>query len=316
MLGVGSFGYVRLASHRDSGTGEERVLALKAMRKDHLVKKRQVGHVLNERWVGQALHHPFVCTLISTYQDEAHLYMLTEALMGGELFSLLCTYDTFDAPTARFYLAQVVCAFESLGNVLGVVYRDLKPENLLLDSQGYIRLVDFGFAKQVDDGVTFTLCGTPEYISPEMVTNRGHGLGCDWWATGVLLYEVLTGTTPFAHDSTMEVYTRIVQCSYAVPADVPMPAADLISQLLEPSVAARLGCLKRGPAGVKEHPFFYQIDWERLVAKAYKAPWVPQLANGTDTYYFDEYGDKTPWDNEDLSDVRLSAVELAMFNEF
>ena len=316
MLGVGSFGYVRLALHRDSDTDEERVLALKAMRKDHLVKKRQVGHVLNERWVGQALHHPFVCTLISTYQDEEHLYMLTEALMGGELFSLLCTYDTFDAPTARFYLAQVVCAFEYLGNVLGVVYRDLKPENLLFDSQGYIRLVDFGFAKQVDDGVTFTLCGTPEYISPEMVTNRGHGLGCDWWATGVLLYEMLTGSTPFAHDSTMEMYTRIVQCSYAVPADVPMAAADLISQLLEPSVAARLGCLKRGPAGVKKHPFFYQIDWERLVAKALKAPWVPQLANGTDTYYFDEYGNKTPWDNEDLSDVRLSAFELAMLNEF
>lgn len=108
VLGVGSFGYVRLALHRD-GAGKERVLALKAMRKDHLVKKRQVQHVLNERWVGQALQHPFLCTLLSTYQDDAHLYMLTEALMGGELFSLLCAYETLEATTARFYLAQVAC---------------------------------------------------------------------------------------------------------------------------------------------------------------------------------------------------------------
>ena len=133
----------------------------------------------------------------------------------------------------------------------------------------------------------------------------------------MLRFEMLTGNTPFAHDSVMEVYTRIVQCNYVTPSGVPVPAADLISQLLEPSVAARLGCLKRGPAGVKEHPFFYKIDWELLVAKRLTAPWVPLLANGTDTSNFDEYGaNETPWAQEDLSGVRLSAVELAMFNEF
>lgn len=147
--------------------------------------------------------------------------------------------------------------------------------------------------------------------------NKGHGLACDWWACGVLLYEMLSGGTPFAHPSMMEIYKKVVQRDLEMPEHVPRPAADLIDQLLTVSVPTRLGCRQAGAAEVKEHAFFFALQWSELLAKRLEAPWVPSLSSEEDTSNFDEYDvDETPWAGEDLSSIELTRDVMSAFVDF
>ena len=152
------------------------------MRKRQLIEMKQVEHVINEKQLLGLANHPFVISLAASYQDGVELYMLLELSLGGELFTRLRDYHRFEESTARFYAASVVSAFAHLHD-LSIAYRDLKPENLLLDTKGYMKLCDFGFAKMVTDGRTFTLCGTPEYLAPEIISNVGHSMAVDWWGS-------------------------------------------------------------------------------------------------------------------------------------
>ena len=181
-----------------------------------MVATKQQSHVLNEKRILASTDHPFVLRLMATYQDEGELYMLLELALGGELFSLLAKRAPLSDKDARFYASQVVSIFNYMHG-LKVIYRDLKPENLLLDEFGYLKMVDFGFAKILHDR-TWTLCGTPEYLAPEIILNKGHGYGADWWCVGILTYECLMGTTPFVASDPMEGYRKIV-----TPAPAPRP---------------------------------------------------------------------------------------------
>lgn len=181
-----------------------------------MIKLKQIDHVRHERAIlGEVSGHPFITNLLASFSDRESLYLLLDYVPGGELFSYLRKFRRFDEKMARFYAAEIVLVLEYLHEQQGgVAYRDLKPENLLLDEEGHIKLVDFGFAKRLggQDGAseTYTLCGTPEYLAPEVIHNKGHTTAVDWWALGILIYEFLTGYPPFWHQNPIEIYKQYV----------------------------------------------------------------------------------------------------------
>lgn len=210
--------------------------------------------------------------------------MLLEYVQGGELFSHLRRAGRFSPDVSRFYIANLVLALEHLHS-LDIIYRDLKPENLLIDSTGYLKITDFGFAKHVTDR-TYTLCGTPEYLAPEIVspaserpgpasltanthqiTATGHGSAADYWALGVLAYELLAGYPPFFADSPLEIYERILQNKFSFPPHIDFVARDLIKRLLTADLSKRLGNLKNGARDVKNHRWFEGVDWAAVERK-------------------------------------------------
>ena len=245
---------------------------------------------------------------MSVRQDEGELYMLEELALGGELFSVLAKRAPLFDGYAQFYIASVVSMFSYMHS-LRVVYRDLKPENLLLDAQGYLKLVDFGFAKVLIDR-TWTLCGTPEYLAPEIVLNKGHGFAADWWCVGILAFECLTGTTPFVSNDPMEAYRKIVKGRVPWPAQLTTNARDFIDRLLCVDPSHRLGSFKGGSKDVRNHGWFDGLDFKCLEAKQLAAPYVPKIKHALDDSNFDTYVD------DGIMDYPQEDFPRDMFEEF
>jgi cGMP-dependent protein kinase len=303
-IGTGTFGRVILVRHRPTN----QAFALKCMQKVNIVETHQQKNVLYEKGIIAECNHPFILKLFETYSDQNQLYMLFELVQGGELWSLLYEKSfrvpkgvcgSFDLPAVRFYAGIVAESLRYLQS-LGVAYRDLKPENLVIDSMGYLKVVDFGFAKHVPyykNGVlqerSFTLCGTPEYLAPELVLNKGHGKAVDHWALGCLIYELIVGRTPFQHNNQNKIFETILQGRSQIkfPPKFDIDAKDLVMKLLEPNPALRLGSLAGGMQDVLDHPFFTKakFDWNALVKKTMKAPYVPAIKDEFDTTNFDAY---------------------------
>jgi len=289
ILGVGTFGKVWLVSHKKSG----HPYALKMLNKREIIGHHQVEGVIREKNIMTSIDHPFVVNLICTFQDDRHLYMLIELVQGGELFSVIHTETRDGIPNAnsRFYAA---CILESLAHLhhRHITYRDLKPENILIDAMGYCVLVDLGFAKIVMDK-TYTLCGTPEYLAPEIILSKGHDKGVDYWAFGVLIYEMLVGRSPFYSYGTDQVslFKRIVQVKYSFPPGgvVNEVAQDLIQRLIVRRQSNRFGCLARADMDIRDHAWFGVITTEKLLKKQIPAPWVPQIKDPLDASHFDSY---------------------------
>lgn len=272
-LGTGTFGRVYLARYRSV----PKYFALKSLRKVDVMRLKQVDHAQNERSLLSRINHPFIIKLYSAMQDHRFLYMLMEYAPGGELFHYLRRSGRLDISAARFYIAELVLAIEYLHSY-DIVYRDLKPENLLLDADGHLKLADFGFAKIVPN-FTYTLCGTPEYLAPEIILGGGYGRSVDWWALGVLLYEILTGNPPFNGSTPTAVYEKTLQGRIYFPSYLCTAAQDLLSGLLCSDVSRRLGCSERGAQDVKEMPFFAGISWDLVYQRAYRPPILPQMGN-------------------------------------
>ena len=251
--------------------------AMKVLRKSEVVRLKQVEHVNSERDILERVRHPFVVELYATYQDSINAYMLLSYIPGGELFSHLRRAGRFSADVTRFYLASIVLAIEYL-HARDIIYRDLKPENLLLDRVGYLRIADFGFAKVVEDR-TFTLCGTPEYLAPEIVLSQGHGKAVDWWALGILAFEMLAGYPPFFDDHPLGIYEKVLRNEIAFPSHIDPYAKDLIRGLLTADRSKRLGNLRGGAKDVMSHAWFAGVDWGSLERKEIGAPIVPRVAS-------------------------------------
>jgi serine/threonine protein kinase len=235
---------------------------LKVLRKSEITRLRQVEHVNAERYILSRVQYPFIVELFATFQDSLNVYMLMSYVPGGELFTHLRRAGRFSPDVTRFYLANITLALKYLHS-FNIIYRDLKPENLLLDSRGYLRLTDFGFSKIVDDR-TWTLCGTPDYLAPEIIQNDGHGKAADWWACGVLAYEMMVGHPPFYDESAYGIYEKILRGHIHWPRSMDSLSKGLVKAFLTPDRSERLGNMNRGPQEVLEHPWFRGVDWESL----------------------------------------------------
>ncbi|TFK67914.1 kinase-like protein [Pluteus cervinus] len=285
-LGTGTFGRVLLVRVRNpvSQAGTQNYFAMKVLRKSEIVRLRQVEHVNAERYILSRVKHPFVVDLFATFQDSLNVYMLMSYVPGGELFTHLRRAQRFTPDVTRFYLATIILALKYLHS-FNIIYRDLKPENLLLDSRGYLRLTDFGFAKIVDDR-TWTLCGTPEYLAPEIIQSDGHGKAADWWACGVLCYEMLVGYPPFYDESPYGIYEKILNGHIHWPRHMDRLSRDLIRAFLNPDRTQRLGNMIGGPQDILDHPWFRGVDWDALERREINAPIIPLTSSIDDTRHF------------------------------
>jgi len=277
-LGKGSFGFVSLIKAKSGNAKiDGKYFALKAVSKYTVKKTKQEGHIMSEKTTMMELNHPCLINLVQTYNTQEQLFFLLEAGMGGDLFTVLRRNRLFDEHTAKFYCASVVAGFEFMHSC-NTIYRDLKPENLLLDDLGFLKITDFGFAKKIT-GKTWTLCGTPEYLAPEIVAGRGHGFGVDWWTVGILNYELLAGYTPFYDRDQMLMYRKIARGKFTFPSHMSREARDLIKELLTLQPTTRLGVIKGGAKLIKQHPYFNGFDWSKLVMRRLKPPIKPVVKN-------------------------------------
>ncbi|KAM5351368.1 hypothetical protein ACJ41O_004091 [Fusarium nematophilum] len=307
-LGTGSFGRVHLVQSKHN----QRFYAVKVLKKAQVVKMKQVEHTNDERRMLSDVKHPFLITLWGTFQDIKNIYMVMDFVEGGELFSLLRKSGRFPNPVAKFYAAEVTLALEYLHSK-NIIYRDLKPENLLLDRHGHLKITDFGFAKRVPDK-TWTLCGTPDYLAPEVVSNKGYNKSVDWWSLGILIYEMLCGYTPFWDSgSPMKIYENILKGKVKYPAYVNADAQNLLERLITADLTKRLGNLYGGPGDVKNHPWFSEVTWDRLARKDIDAPYTPPVKAGAgDASQFDRY----PEDPEKYGQTGGSDEFGHLFTEF
>jgi serine/threonine protein kinase len=291
-LGSGQFGSVNLAKQKYTG----HLYALKRIPKNMVISLGQFDHVENERDVMTKCVSPFLVRLYRAFHDYNNLFMVLELVPGGELFHLLDLEGRFSEAAVKFYAASVILGFRTMHGQ-GIVYRDLKPENLLLDAEGYLKVCDFGFAKHVGSGKTFTFCGTPDYQAPEIIKRVGHSYAADYWALGVLIYELLIGDAPFTpeDDDPRGTYKNILQGNFKIPTWISNQAADIIAKLLTQTPGKRLGCGRNGIKEIMSHPWFRGFDWTKLERRKMSPPIKPHMADEFDLSNFEEVDDDSEY---------------------
>lgn len=298
-LGQGAFGRVKLCQHKTTGE----TFALKCQSKKAIVRLRIQDNVINEMRLMRMIEHERIGKLYCALQDTRNIYFVLELLQGGEFFTYLQKVGRLSEAKACFYAASVVSAYTAL-HELKIAYRDLKPENMVLDAKGFVKIVDLGLAKQIQNGKTWTMCGTPDYLAPEIILNEGHDMAVDYWALGVLIYEMVTGWPPFYADEPMKTYEKIVACAVSFPVYITRQLSDLVSKLLTTQPGKRLGNLKGGINDIMKHKWFASFDWAGLDALTIPAPYVPTIKDATDVSNFDNYDDeKLPEESTWVADL-------------
>ena len=286
LLGRGSFGEVLLVRLKATN----KVYAMKILDKKVLKMKKQQIHTKTERDLMVKINSPFIVNIKTAFQDEANLYLVSEFMQGGDMFFHMHDGQIviFNNEKTRFYIMELVLALESL-HKNNMVYRDLKPENILLDSKGHVKLTDFGLSKILEDekDKAFTLCGTPQYLAPEVLLRQGYDKAVDWWSLGCVMYEMLMGRLPFAIKRGMKLSMRIYERKMDFSKRITDSAKDLVQKLLVINPKHRLGSGPNGTENVKNHPFFDGVDWDLAMKKQLKPPFIPKLKSDTDLRYFD-----------------------------
>lgn len=271
-LGEGSFGIVFLTEDVEL----DKQYALKVMSKARIIGEEIGKSLMNERSVMMLIESEFVVHLYNTYHDSEHIYLLLEPVMGGDLFDVYSHNGMFcNLPVAAFYIA---CVAEGLSHLHDkwVIYRDLKLENCLIDSDGYVKLTDMGIAKVVV-GKTYTVCGTADYLAPETLRQLGHNRAADWWACGILLYIMCSGRSPFDAPDVQQIYKNILKgfSKVKVPNDFPSDLIDVIKSLCRKKPEERLTMQKGGVENLRAMPFFNRTDWQKLASRTLEPPWMP-----------------------------------------
>jgi tRNA A-37 threonylcarbamoyl transferase component Bud32 len=284
VLGRGTFGKVCLAQYKAT----KKYYAMKIMKKNIILEHNQVTHTLLEKNILQNLNYQFLVGMDFCFQTQERIYFAMNFIRGGELFSHLYKCKYFPEEKAKFYSAIVGLALEYL-HTHGIVYRDIKPDNILIDEDGYLKLADFGMSKMLkDQEKAFSLCGTPEYFAPEIITREGHNKSADWWSYGILLYEMLYGIPPFYSKNTEKMFELITKAKLKFPQKIEVSddAKDLIKKLLVKNQDLRLGC-EGGFEEIKKHSFFKGFDFKALEEKKLEAPFIPTLRGSIDVTNFD-----------------------------
>uniref|UniRef100_A0A8C2L7W5 protein kinase C n=1 Tax=Cyprinus carpio TaxID=7962 RepID=A0A8C2L7W5_CYPCA len=287
VLGRGHFGKVLLAEY--SITGE--MFAIKALKKGDVVARNEVESLMREKRIFETVNsvrHPFLVNLFACFQTKEHVCFVMEYAAGGDLMMHIHA-DVFSEPRATFYAACVVLGLQFL-HEHKIVYRDLKLDNLLLDTEGFVKIADFGLCKE---GMgyrdkTSTFCGTPEFLAPEVLTETSYTRAVDWWGLGVLIFEMLVGESPFPGDDEEEVFDSIVNDEVRYPRFLSTEAISVMRRLLRRNPERRLGAGERDAEDVKKHLFFRNIDWDGLLAKKVKPPFVPTIQSSSDVSNFDD----------------------------
>jgi serine/threonine protein kinase len=284
ILGCGAFGKVLLVKNKNDGE----TYALKCQGKKSIVENGLQEHVINEAKVMAELDHPFIIKLYATMVDTQYIYFVMELLLGGEIFTHLRKLGSFEESWTRFYSGSVLAAF-AIMHQKGMAYRDLKPENLVLDDKGYCKMVDLGLAKHIVDGKAWTLCGTPDYLAPEIILNEGHNIAVDYWALGVLIYEMVCGVPPFYAEEAMEIYERILNGTVPIPSSFSKSMGDIVRKLLKQQQTKRLGVTKGGTLAVMKHKWYSGFDWDGLIQRKLSVPILPQIKNREDHSNFESF---------------------------
>jgi len=280
IIGQGSFGKVVQVRHKIAGD----IYAMKILNKKNIVERGEVEHTRTEKNILMRISHPFLMKLHYSFQTPDKLYLVMDFINGGELFFHLQSERKFSNERARFYSAEIVLGLEHLHNN-GIIYRDLKPENLLLDNAGHIKMTDFGLSKEglQDDDRTNTFCGTPEYLAPEVLDGKEYNKAVDWWSLGTLIYEMLTGLPPFYDEDVQKMYTLKMTAELTIPDYVDDKAKDLMRKFLDRDPETRL----QEPVEIKAHPYFKGIDWEKLFRREIPPPYKPTVSSKDSTKMID-----------------------------
>ena len=298
VLGRGSFGKVLLSEEKRTG----RIFAIKALKKSVVCEDDDVECVLNEKKV-LALEHPFLVSLFGCFQTQDRLFFVMEFVSGGDLMFQIQRSRKFSEQRSKYYGAEIILALNFLHKNY-ILYRDLKLDNILLAQNGHIKIADFGMCKNIRQKLASTFCGTPDYIAPEILKEQDYGTAVDWWSFGVLLYEMLSGQPPFEADNEDELFESIICDEVLYPAWMTNDAVAICDQFLTKNPNDRLGG-NVGPTTdpatgkvtdkwdlacetkIQSHPFFRDVDWQRIETRQIRPPFLPRVRNSKDTANFD-----------------------------
>ncbi|KAM9434968.1 serine/threonine-protein kinase N1b isoform 1-T1 [Clarias gariepinus] len=316
VLGRGHFGKVLLSEHKNS----KKLFAIKALKKGDIIARDEVESLLCEKRIFEIVtgsHHPFLVNLFACFQTPEHVCFVMEYTAGGDLMMHIHA-DVFSEPRSVFYSACVVLGLQFLHDNK-IVYRDLKLDNLLLDTEGFVKIADFGLCKE---GMgygdrTSTFCGTPEFLAPEVLTDTSYTRAVDWWGLGVLIYEMMVGESPFPGDDEEEVFDSIVNDEVRYPRFLSTDAISLMRRLLRRNPERRLGSSEKDAEDVKKQPFFREVDWEALLQRKVVPPFVPPLEGKEDVSNFDaEFTREAPTLTPPREPRTLSRKDQDCFKDF
>ncbi|XP_076463892.1 calcium-independent protein kinase C-like [Babylonia areolata] len=314
VLGKGSFGKVMLAERK----GTEEVYAVKVLKKDVIIQDDDVECTMTEkRILALSAKHPFLTALYCSFQTKERLFFVMEYVNGGDLMFQIQRARKFDEPRARFYAAEVTLALMFLHRH-GIIYRDLKLDNILLDAEGHCKIADFGMCKEgmFEGKLTQTFCGTPDYIAPEILQELEYDASVDWWALGVLMYEMMAGQPPFEADNEDDLFESILHDDVLYPVWLSKEAVSILKGFMTKNPAKRLGCVKSQGAekAIFVHAFFHQkIDWEALEQRKVKPPFKPKIKSKVDANNFDrDFTSEEPT----LTPVEVAVVKAINQEEF
>ncbi|KAL2244009.1 UNVERIFIED_CONTAM: Serine/threonine-protein kinase AtPK2/AtPK19 [Sesamum indicum] len=300
VIGKGAFGkvfQVRMKGRSGGGGDGDGIFAMKVMRKDTIIKNNHVDYMRAERDILTKVVHPFVVQLRYSFQTKSKLYLILDFINGGHLFYHLYRQGIFSEDQARVYTAEIVSAVSHL-HKNGIVHRDLKPENILMDADGHVLLTDFGLAKEIDESSrSNSLCGTTEYMAPEILLSKGHNKNADLWSIGILLYEMLSGQAPYTHPNRKKLQEKIINEKLKLPPRLSSEAHSLLKGLLQKDPLKRLGSGPRGAEEIKAHKWFRTINWKKLEARELQPKFKPDVSGKDCTANFDRCWTAMPLDD-------------------